>query len=71
MNEVTMATIIKNLSDELYATVEKLKETETALRMARNDSSDWFMRYQEAKKQLELLETVDNRLNVDLPTMEV
>ena len=70
MNEVTMATIIKNLSDELYATIEKLNETEIALKTARNDSSDWFMKWHEANKELEAMKAAE-KLNADLPTMEV
>ena len=68
-NEVTMVNIIKNLSDELYATVEKLHETEIALKTARNDSSDWFMRWNEANKELEILKGAA-KLNADLPKMD-
>lgn len=69
MNEATMANIIKQLADELQAAVEKLKETETALKRTQNDASDWFMKWQEAKKELDLLKAAE-KLNTDLPTME-
>jgi hypothetical protein len=68
MNEVTMANIIKNLSDELYATAVKLRETEYTLKRTQDDASDWFMKWQEAKKEIDLLKAAE-KLNTDLPNM--
>lgn len=69
MSEVTMANIIKNLSDELYATVQKLKDTEAALTKSMDESNDWFNRWLEVKKELELVKGAE-RLTVELPDME-
>jgi hypothetical protein len=69
MNEVTMANIIKNLSNELYATVEKLKETEDRLKTAQSDSSDWFSRWNEANKELQILKGA-SKLSIELADME-
>ena len=69
MSEVTMANIIKNLSDELCATVEKLKATEAALTKSMDESNDWFNRWLDVKKELELMKGA-KRLNADLPDME-
>ena len=69
MNEVTMANIIKNLSDELYATVQKLKETEDRLKMAQNDCSEWFSRWNKANKELQVLKGA-SKLSIELADME-
>lgn len=68
MNEVTMANIIKNLSDELYATVLKLKETEDRLKTAQSDSSDWFSRWNEVNKELQILKGA-SKLSIELADM--
>lgn len=68
MDEVTMANIIKNLSDELYATAVKLRETEYTLKRTQNDASDWFMKWQEAKKEIEAMKAAE-KLNAELPNM--
>lgn len=69
MDEVTMANIIKNLSDELYATVEKLKETEDRLKTAQSDSSDLFSRWNEVNKELQILKGA-SKLSIELADME-
>lgn len=48
MDEATMATIIKNLAEQLYNVTQELKDTKEMLKMARGDSSDWYRRYTEA-----------------------
>ena len=69
MNEVTMANIIKNLSDELCATVERLHEAEKRLEAAREDSMSWYLKYQEAQARLNGM-VADTKLSTELPDME-
>ena len=69
MNEETMVAIIKNLSDELYATVLKLKETQDRLKTAQSDSSAWFSRWNEANNELQILKGA-SKLSIELADME-
>ena len=69
MNEVTMATIIKNLSDELCATVKRLHDAEDRCKATQSNATHWFNECNKLKQELEFLKG-SSRLDKELPDME-